>query len=504
MTAADQIATCALEHYEKRLSSKGKPKQGTEWTVYAAIVAKQAVSTTSAGESQASAPRRSHRHFVVSSATGTKCTANRNMGCILHDGHAEVLARRGLVRVLLLEIRRKMNGGEGVAGITKNDNDLLQAVKTDSGKFQLRAGLSMHLYVSDSPCGDASIYRIDESDMDGMENDGMLYTGAKVVVSHETGVDAADCGGDDKLLGITQVAREDRQMLGRLRTKSGRSNLPASMRSNSMSCSDKILKWSILGLQGGLLSNLVVQPIRFASIVISRDPRLPKGAETSAGKDGGGQYLALKRAIPDRLRSVLTNVLGDRSELNLFGLQSFAETTLTVHIVDQLFASGKAAMSHNGRAKERAPRGEPECQNPKKRKLGGNDTVTRTDVTSPCGFSLNWQMTEQHPTEMVVGIRGIRQGKKPKRSEDYRKLSSRLCRANILKLRQTLPTADRGKGGDDRDSPADTTLRTYQEIKSTECDADWAKLKSTIFARGPMAGWLKGTESGDFSASQDR
>ena len=93
----EEIAAAALHHYQFQLPlHKGKPRAADEWTVYAAILA-----TTTATEDQ-------HDIVVVSCATGTKCTAVKPgtlaADAILHDSHAEVLARRGLVRVLWQEI----------------------------------------------------------------------------------------------------------------------------------------------------------------------------------------------------------------------------------------------------------------------------------------------------------------------------------------------------------------------------------------------------------------
>ena len=39
-------------------------------------------------------------------------------------------------------------------------------------------------------------------------------------------------------------------------------------RTSSLSCSDKIAKWNVVGLQGGLLSLIINQPIYLTSIII--------------------------------------------------------------------------------------------------------------------------------------------------------------------------------------------------------------------------------------------
>ena len=56
-------------------------------------------------------------------------------------------------------------------------------------------------------------------------------------------------------------------VVGVLRTKPGRGD-----QTLSMSCSDKIFKWSILGIQGSLLMNFLSTPIYLSAVVIGKCP----------------------------------------------------------------------------------------------------------------------------------------------------------------------------------------------------------------------------------------
>lgn len=65
---------------------------------------------------------------------------------------------------------------------------------------------------------------------------------------------------------IKQDSREPGSLFhetGALRIKPGRGD-----RTLSMSCSDKIMKWCVLGLTSGLLQNFLVEPIYLSSIII--------------------------------------------------------------------------------------------------------------------------------------------------------------------------------------------------------------------------------------------
>lgn len=69
--------------------------------------------------------------------------------------------------------------------------------------------------------------------------------------------------------------------LSALRTKPGR---PDSIPSASMSCSDKLASWSVLGIQGGLLARLFA-PIYLEGIVIGGVEEPPTHSHAAFGGD---------------------------------------------------------------------------------------------------------------------------------------------------------------------------------------------------------------------------
>ena len=110
-TVADKIAAATYACYSS-LPSNGRPNEARsphEFTVVASFVA--TIPNASASETKDSMQKEGlgmkDEYVVVSLATGTKCIGSAleretsATGCLLHDSHAEVLARRGLIIYLL-------------------------------------------------------------------------------------------------------------------------------------------------------------------------------------------------------------------------------------------------------------------------------------------------------------------------------------------------------------------------------------------------------------------
>jgi hypothetical protein len=600
---ADEIARMALRHYDMELPQKAKPK-ATEWTVYAAIVAVVVDHHRPDDHHEQEQQETSRRMWVVSSGTGTKCcvvppayrrrhissssSSSSNNGqkneenatstdavaaaataeaglCVLTDCHAEILARRGLQRVLCLEMQsllcweqqlrqRQVQPQAPQGGVVepppspsppppplyKNNNDsslsagecdrtkLLRIVeqqdddakdeRNDNGlsmhdttadhpssaKYKLRDDLTLHLYVSDSPCGDASIYSIRPSpplstnaDDSGGSNLGapccrqeekeIQFTGAKVILSDHTTTATATAQLPIQTVapGVCLAREPQAQLVGRLRTKSGRSNLEPRLRSQSMSCSDKITRWSILGLQGALLERHMLEPVRLTSLVVSHDPRA----------DRASQLEALQRAVADRTQDAL-HLMRDHAKNGCLldstaSVENFIKNAKipSVHLVDTSFERGKARSVATVSLPPTSSSSLPPVT--KKRKL---DPVKPIPA---CGLCANWQCGRDATVEIVVGARGLRQGRKPKTECDFVNLASRLSRHALARHAAMLHRAAAGMRS------ADKSIDEYSEHKRHQATAAYSSVRDFVLSRGPLAGWLVGDGS-SFVGNDDR
>lgn len=84
----------------------------------------------------------------ITVATGSKCLPESKLrvdGQSLHDSHAEVLARRGLVRWMYEEIMR----------YTKQGSDWIEQYdtgKSEGQRFRLKETVKVYMYISTLPC----------------------------------------------------------------------------------------------------------------------------------------------------------------------------------------------------------------------------------------------------------------------------------------------------------------------------------------------------------------
>lgn len=268
---ANEIAKLCYSFYKTNLPIKSKPTNN-EWTTLAAIVL-----------SSRDEKGNNTNHQVLCMTTGTKCLAEKQLpsdGTLVHDSHAEVLARRCFIRYLFNEIIKLNQDDSYVSKIlVRNTNN--------SMSFSMRLEHDLTLFISHTPCkklfikinlifsyyvfgnfyfkgGDASIIpkkslkRSENSDSSQLPNKKQKCTEEDI---HRTGAKCVSTS-------LIQDSREkgvNYHTQGVLRIKPGRGDPTI-----SMSCSDKLTKWLVLGIQGSLLSNLIDKPIYFKNIVFGK------------------------------------------------------------------------------------------------------------------------------------------------------------------------------------------------------------------------------------------
>ena len=310
---AARIAAACLNQY-RRLSKKGKPVVGEEWTPLAAVVLVEGKGQGKDGGVGQPLMK------VVALGTGSKCIGHQRMcrrGLVVNDSHAEVLARRAFCCYLQGQIGECLRGREDSV---MEQGDL-------EGRARLKARYTFHFFATQPPCGDACIFTMEtegerarssgrgewegphfspehprqDTVEDGVTRDNTpqcllpQHRAAQVAsVPSGTRDNDSDSDSDSEASGVPRAKRlkcspppsppppgdihrtgarcavkgeQDPHLpgvgyhtVGLLRTKPGRGDP-----THSMSCSDKMLRWNVLGCQGGLLTSLLECPVYFDS-----------------------------------------------------------------------------------------------------------------------------------------------------------------------------------------------------------------------------------------------
>ncbi|XP_069074311.1 double-stranded RNA-specific adenosine deaminase isoform X2 [Pleurodeles waltl] len=182
---------------------------------------------------------------VISIGTGNRCVKGEELslkGETVNDCHAEVISRRGFIRFLYSELM-------------KHDPESSEAIfeEAEGGKLKIKDHITFHLYISTAPCGDGALF--DKSCSDPPAEEG----------------------------NTTHHPLFENPKQGKLRTKveNGEGTIPVESsdivptwdgiqhgeRLRTMSCSDKILRWNVLGLQGAILTHFM-EPVYLNSITL--------------------------------------------------------------------------------------------------------------------------------------------------------------------------------------------------------------------------------------------
>ena len=201
---ADEIVLSCYRQFNL-LSSRGKPL-ANQWTHLAAFVSID----------------ENNQIDVISIGTGTKCLGGKKEerginGCLLNDSHAEVIARRALIRFIYEDIIKEKYS---------------IVVKDEEKKFSLKKSIRIYMFVSFSPCGSAAFVS------DPMK---------RPKFDHKSLHSSND----------------------ELYLKPGKG-----FETTSLSCTNKINRWIYQGLQGSLLDQIIPSPIHLSTLIVNTNANL--------------------------------------------------------------------------------------------------------------------------------------------------------------------------------------------------------------------------------------
>ncbi len=218
-----------------------------------------------------------------------------NYGRRVRDLHAEVLARRALRRFLLLEMQSLVQeSGLGSTDSVSNNSSRngvhRPILQLDGCRFSLVDGVTIHMYTSSTPCGNSSLKKFAKMAKENFDSSlgpdewyeddhsknpvpsHSLHLGNFSLLVKKDYSCKSDVDAGVRVEKLSHLPKKQKSWPANLNDDwcPPGTSLPHFGKGSIHTCSDKICRWNMLGLQGSLLASLLHEPIHMTSITIGR------------------------------------------------------------------------------------------------------------------------------------------------------------------------------------------------------------------------------------------